>query len=297
MKVEADKNKANGLSSRRLMFVEELERKLLSEKTNARKLERELLDTLSQERGKTTTALLEAGESEMKVVNLKKEVEELKAKRTSETEEYLENFDALKKRISSLEEENSLLESGAQQRSVAKSAPRPRSDDSGKVAELEEEVKRLTAKNRKLAVAAGDGGSSTGDITLKQAIEALEREKKNLAKQNTNQKKAIQALEGSVSKDDGAAIEQARKEDDLERATALLANLYFTKKNSAIIEKVASDIALPVNDENKGATQSELVESMMQKKQARWWKTLDGFMGTTGYVKSAQSKRSSNLAE
>ena len=205
---------------------------------------------------------------------------------------------------------------------------------------LEAENEKLKDKNRKLAVAAaGVPGSSKafigsgGDVQV--TIETLEKEKQKLEEKNENQRKAIQALEGSAQKDStDEAKEQAQKEDDLERGTALLANLYFTQKHGELLEQTAQNIALPIEPEEakdfaaeRGHSvpdQTDLLLAHMEKKQARWWKkrklgvvhsrfrvsilvlteeslyllsiSVDGIMGNTGYVKQAQFNRSDTLA-
>jgi hypothetical protein len=82
---------------------------------------------------------------------------------------------------------------------------------------------------------------------------------------------------------------QAQREDDLERGAALLANLYFTHKNMKTLEEKSSQIDLSTGEDMSTCPgpvdeQAKLLRAVMDKKKAKWWKSLDGIFEYSNYV-------------
>ena len=171
----------------------------------------------------------------------------------------------------------------------------------GKVAALERESAALGAAavvtsraagsstSRSLASAPESNGSE--DISMDQAIHRLQKEKLELERMNLNQQNTIRKLETDRSpdgSDEAKAI--AKREDELERGTALLANIYFTKKNMNTLSKRGLRInhrtGAVVEDppEEDSNEQWDMLQSHMEKKQKNWWQKVDKIFKYSDYL-------------
>lgn len=287
--------KLQNLSSKRLEMVSQIEKKFHDEIDAGLSREQELKNRLS-----TQTSKAEAAEEEMKKTKaelpaLQKKIDELRESHTSETEDFILSVDNLKKRINSLEEENSnLLAEIDAGKDKSRKLETAKVGEMTKVTELEAEIDQLKDKNRKLALMSTP---SSPEMSLNQAIETLQREKdalaaekEKLSKLNQNQKKVIRSLEGTVDTDNEEVRKRLQREDDLERGAALLANLYFTQKNMESLVEQSANIDLMSGrdlsgDAVSGADQQALLlKDVMERKQKKWWGSLDGIFSHTNYV-------------
>jgi hypothetical protein len=108
---------------------------------------------------------------------------------------------------------------------------------------------------------------------------------------NSNQMKTIRELEDSRRPDDSPEAQaMAKREDELEQGTALLANIYFTKTNMETLSRRGSRICHitghEIDDppEEQANAQFELLQEAVKRKQASWWKSLDGIFEYTNYI-------------
>ena len=111
---------------------------------------------------------------------------------------------------------------------------------------------------------------------------------------NKNQLKTIKSLEQTMDFDSPEAEERAKREDDLEKGAALLANLYFTKKNIQDLERRASSVNFSTgqdfSDDEIGKRNSDIqadfLKEVIDKKQQKWWKSLDGIFSYSSYTEN-----------
>jgi hypothetical protein len=284
--MKEQQTKLTGLSTRRLLMVQEMTTKYEGEVSSSQDFESDL----REERA-------EGKKSQEKLQILEKEVEEMREGHMHETEDFIQSCDDLKRRISTLEEENLDLIQELKMGTQARGLPglSANADDSKRVAELQDEVEKLKEKNRKLAYMTTPSGS---ELSLAQAIETLERERESLMTEKTklstlnqNQKRVIRSLEGTMDWDSDEARKRAQREDDMEKGAALLANLYFTKKNVELLERQGSNVDFATGldtDTPQGGQQAELLKQVMERKQQKWWKSLDGIFSYSNYVEEAK---------
>jgi DNA repair exonuclease SbcCD ATPase subunit len=292
--LKAQNAKLQNLSEKRLNMVTEMDNKYKGEIDVGLTREQELKTQLSARVSKAEDAEKETEKLKAELSSVQKEMEELRESHTSETEDFINGVDNLKKRIVSLEEEHSnlLAEVDAGKKKSRKLEATKQSEKT-RVTELEAEVDQLKERSRKLAVM---GTPSGPDNDLQQTIETLQKEKdvivaekEKLAKLNQNQKKIIRSLEGATGKDNDETRKNSQREDDLERGAALLANIYFTQKNmGGLTEQNANmslrDLGVNSEDSTGGDQQALLLKDVMEQKQKKWWGSLDGIFSSSNHA-------------
>lgn len=286
--------KLQNLSKKRLEMVTQMETKFHAEINAGLTREKELKAQLSAEVSKAEAAEKEMKKTKEELSLVQKKMEELRESHTTETQDFILSIDNLKSRIASLEEEHSkLLAEMDSGKDTSRTLETTKASEQTKIAELEAEVDQLKQQNRKLAVM---DTPSAPDMSLQQAVETLQREKDALAaekaklsKLNQNQKIIIRSLEGKVDTDNEEVRRRSRREDELERGAALLANLYFTQKNMENLAEQSTKIDLvsgrDLEDSGNGVgDQALLLKEVMERKQKKWWGSLDGIFAYSNYV-------------
>jgi hypothetical protein len=285
--------KLQNLSSKRFEMVSEMETKFKGEIDAGKAREQELKTQLSSQLRKIEAAEKETNKTKAELSSVQKEMEELVESHTSETEDFINGVDNLKKRIMSLEEEHSnLLADIDAGKNKSRKLETAKASEQSKIAEMETEIDQLKERNRKLTVMGTVMGTpSAPETDLKQAIETLQHEKDALAaekemlsKLNQNQKKVIRSLEGAVDKDNEEVRRISQREDDLERGAALLANIYFTQKNMGDLAEQST------GEESHAGDQALLLKEVMERKQKKWWGSLDGIFAYSNYAEDDMMK-------
>ena len=139
------------------------------------------------------------------------------------------------------------------------------------------------------------------------SVAKMQEEINRLKKMNAVQTQSIRTLEKSIKSgsDNAEARTVSKLEDELQRGSALLANLYFTQSNRQSLAQRASTIESTnmkemlaslaeenldedpsenIEEEAEAFDQSAFVEKAMQKKQSLWWENLDGIFKYSQYI-------------
>ena len=181
----------------------------------------------------------------------------------------------------------------------------------GLLSNLRSKIKRRRARNRarKLTISSNSNDQVTGLQAMVVGLEAdkarlkierellrkerdlLESERTKLNLMNSNQRKTIQELESAMTPDESEIAKRIiEREEELEKGTALLANLYYTNKNSRLLLKRGTRMnhqtggQLPEPNEEDANEQYDMLQDAIKKKQSKWWKSLDRIFFFSTYI-------------